>query len=728
MIRTRLSILVALLCAAMLVLQGCGGDDGNNVEQDLRDQIAELEGQLSDAQDAQAAAEATKAAADEAAADAMAAQMAAKMERDDANAAKGAAVQAQMDAEASEAAAVQAQMDAEAAQATAEAAQTAAEQAQAVAEAAQAAAEAAQMEAEGERDQAVGDAAAAEARRDEAIANEVRAQNAQEDAEEALAAANANIMDLEGQLADTKAEVMVLAGMLDTANANAMALQGQLDAANEQVAMLMAQIGSADDPESLTAMLAAANAEVMRLQGALDMANADVTRLTGELADANTAKENAEANLVTAVEDKVKAETARDDALADLKTAQDDLKTAQDDLDAANKRADDAEEERDRLQAMLDDDQDDMRDDEMRAYMVSRAKGIMAAMMDRSDSAPNVDVEYDGGVKIEVDDIDGAGTAPPAIPGFTARTFTRNRPAPVGGSDSVYVYTDITAPQAMEFGDVHLQPASPGDTPPTTVGLGATTDNPGMASLAKSSAFPSTDNTTTSFDDGDSADGTYDGVAGDFDCGGAGCTVAAAVDSKGVVTLTFAGPWTFDPDDPEDTVMVADADFLTFGYWLYKPDEAEDPHLFDTFAMGSQAFTAAAPSNLTGTSTYRGNAAGKYVTRNLVAETAEIGLFTAKARLTANFTSAAVSGLDAGSITGAITDFVAGDGTQLDGWSVTLDAAGTTTGSAGPPAVATRIADAATTSAMIGGNAAGTGTWAATFHGTGRNDGAPGHV
>ena len=104
--------------------------------------------------------------------------------------------------------------------------------------------------------------------------------------------------------------------------------------------------------------------------------------------------------------------------------------------------------------------------------------------------------------------------------------------------------------------------------------------------------------------------------------------------------LMFGGMWTFDPDDADSTVMVDDTDFLTFGYWLYKPVETEDKHYFDTFAMGNQSFTGEILVTLTGVSTYRGNAAGKYVTRNLVAETADIGLFTAKARLTANFTVA----------------------------------------------------------------------------------------
>jgi hypothetical protein len=44
MTRIRLSILVALLCAAMLVLQGCGGNGDNGMEQDLQEQITVLEG------------------------------------------------------------------------------------------------------------------------------------------------------------------------------------------------------------------------------------------------------------------------------------------------------------------------------------------------------------------------------------------------------------------------------------------------------------------------------------------------------------------------------------------------------------------------------------------------------------------------------------------------------------------------------------------------------------
>ena len=64
MTRTRLSVLVALFCAAMLVLQGCGGGDDNSVEEDLRAQVDMLESDLTTAQEAQQTAAAAQMAAE----------------------------------------------------------------------------------------------------------------------------------------------------------------------------------------------------------------------------------------------------------------------------------------------------------------------------------------------------------------------------------------------------------------------------------------------------------------------------------------------------------------------------------------------------------------------------------------------------------------------------------------------------------------------------------------
>ena len=101
------------------------------------------------------------------------------------------------------------------------------------------------------------------------------------------------------------------------------------------------------------------------------------------------------------------------------------------------------------------DDASEMDDaEEMRAYMVNRAKSIMAAMSDRTDPAPAVEVEWDddaNAADISVTDDYAAGDAPPAIDGWTDATLTQARAMPVGGTDSVYIYTDVHAPEAKKL-------------------------------------------------------------------------------------------------------------------------------------------------------------------------------------------------------------------------------------------------------------------------------------
>ena len=118
-------IVVAVAMLAM-VLQGCGGDD-NGADQDMRDQLAMLQGDLDAANAAKMEAETAKTMAEEAQAMAETAKMAAEMERDEANVARGVAEAAKMVAD-------QAATDAMAAQATAEMAQAAAETAKTTAE------------------------------------------------------------------------------------------------------------------------------------------------------------------------------------------------------------------------------------------------------------------------------------------------------------------------------------------------------------------------------------------------------------------------------------------------------------------------------------------------------------------------------------------------------------------------------------------------------------------
>ena len=125
-------IVVAVAMLAM-VLQGCGGDD-NGADQDMRDQLAMLQGDLDAANAAKMEAETAKTMAEEAQAMAETAKMAAEMERDEANVARGVAEAAKMVADQAATDAMAAQEAAEAAQATAEMAQAAAEMAKTTAE------------------------------------------------------------------------------------------------------------------------------------------------------------------------------------------------------------------------------------------------------------------------------------------------------------------------------------------------------------------------------------------------------------------------------------------------------------------------------------------------------------------------------------------------------------------------------------------------------------------
>ena len=97
---------------------------------------------------------------------------------------------------------------------------------------------------------------------------------------------------------------------------------------------------------------------------------------------------------------------------------------------------------------------------------------------------------------------------------------------------------------------------------------------------------------------------------------------------------------------------------------------ADGTYGFQTFAGGTPEYTANyAP--IEGPATYKGAAAGVYVTKDVSAGLvtgANMGEFTAKATLEANFGDE----MEAGNIDGSIHDFMDADGTAMAGWGVTL--------------------------------------------------------
>ena len=386
------------------------------------------------------------------------------------------------------------------------------------------------------------------------------------------------------------------------------------------------------------------------------------------------------------------------------------------------------------------------------ADMDQRGMSVRAAMMG-TDTAPMVGVSWKNGAPSVALKGYTSGDAPPAIDGWTNVTLERTRDMPVGGTDSVYVYTDIAAPTAEEFGDVYTV---------ATDGTIQIRNAPNIAAdpplyddnNAVSSKIPARTDTTYDHWDAtldtpakrDAFSGTYDGVSGMFDCAATAvdqCTITVMEDDDGDLIPVFTGSWTFDPGNVEHTVMVDDDDFLTFGYWLYKPIESEDEHIFAAFSMGSKPYdndldgdNAVDFSGVDGTATYRGSAGGKYVVRDAIAEKSDIGLFTAKAKLDANFGTADTTDTD-DRITGVIDNFVSGDGTALTGWSITLGTiAATTANITGATGVIDGANDGNVTSGVIAGvtimpgAADSNNDWDATFHGNAmdRTDMQPGSI
>ena len=830
---------VLFVVAFALVLQGCGGD-GGDVESDLRDQIAALEGDVSAAQSAQAAAEAAQTAAEMAQAEAEAAQADAEMERDAAKVAQGVAEEAQAnaemaqaDAEAAQTAAEMAQADAEAAAATAMTAQTAAETALAVSAQARMDAEAAQATAETDRDaaqtaateaaaaqaaaetaQAAAMAAQADAEMQRDAANTARmaadeaaamAAQAEADAQAAQAAAEADRDAVAEQLAaaqtardmakEAEAAAMIAQAQAEAAQASAEAQRD--DAVTDQTAAEEAQ--AAAEAASMKAMEAQVAAEKAQAEAEAAQALAEQASMTAAQAQMDAEAERDAANTA-----KMMAETERDaamdaqaEALAAQKAAEDALAKAESERDAAQQAAAaarNAQTEAERRLAIA----EGRVAAESAAATATRA-GMLAIAMDGiiQDGMDNhIPSGEPSDPPTKYDDLGDSTTSPPTLsdiyPGETKmvddapmpRTglaFTRT------GGDGVMIYNindtlvefqeyeiaDAMAPAIAGWESVTLSRRNDADTATQTIHsytdiapetflekysadltAGALTVDAEIFAQAASSNFPTWAEPSVTFTGVSTSPafaGTYDGVPGEFQCSSSDDCVVMA-DPTGTPSIVGAGQFTFTPDDLTTLVPKVDSDYLYFGYWLHKPDAPGGDHRFSLIAGGSDMFTVRGNDNprtpdntdpysivhtLAGEARYSGPAAGKYVTRSVIPNTAEIGQFTATVDLIVDFGTATT----AGDVDGVVRDFMEG-GASLGNWRVTLmhaslaqigaaehSAAGTANDPMGMLVGRTAIGESMTqftgmTEARIGASSA-SGRWVGTFHGNDRKDGKP---
>ena len=553
-------------------------------------------------------------------------------------------------------------------------------EARAAAEAAAEAAAAAQAEAE---------AAAAQAAADKAAAEEAAAQAAAEQAaaEEALAQAEAEKAALEEQLAGVGKTIPEL--QADVAAAKA---------AYEAAAMAKAAADTALEMATATRMTA---------QTAVIESDAEgLTEAIAALETARAAEAAAEADAMAAAEAATMAMAALDDATAALAAA--------DTGPSAGQLAD---------QATL---------TAREAFKV--LAGLTTIKAGDSLSASNSDgagAKFKAGSGTTAFKTDADKMAPP-ITGWESAVMTGTRS---GGKASANVYSNVEAPKDELFAVVYD---------------GQTTDitdadaDANAANWAKARIAPG----ATYAGGGTSGDvaGTFDGVAGTFTCT-ATCPAPADFPTRRsngsfIAGSLPAGTWEFKADDKDATVKVADTDHLSFGYWLSK-SSAGIPTNFRVWYGGSKDVAAsAAVTALDEAVTYTGAAAGKYVVKDDIANTATPGYFTATTELMADFRASQIpttAGADnVAIVSGTISEFMDGDTQPMDDLALTLSgylSYDTTENTlnvrsddhldhdddAGTAAVASN-----TVKAKSGGASHGTvGSWEAQFFGSEKNTNLP---
>ena len=252
-----------------------------------------------------------------------------------------------------------------------------------------------------------------------------------------------------------------------------------------------------------------------------------------------------------------------------------------------------------------------------------------------------------------------------------------------GEEEVVIVSTDIEAPKATLFEKVK-NPAGEltqvlNTNPETTDGdnQSLTIDGANVGMVGGVEDFPSaTNQELVEFKQAAEFTGTFNGAPGTYTCDSADCTLSTnpmgELDAVG-------GTWYFTPD-PDAKSYVADADYLTYGFWLKRTTDDMDETTYnevETFAMSSRpASTGSDLDAVEGSASYEGGATGVYV-KNVYdsgggsIETATSGFFTADVSLMAYFGGGDVTANQEDTVTGTIDNFDLQYGEE-NSWSVAL--------------------------------------------------------
>ena len=167
-------------------------------------------------------------------------------------------------------------------------------------------------------------------------------------------------------------------------------------------------------------------------------------------------------------------------------------------------------------------------------------------------------------------------------------------------------------------------------------------------------------------------DGTLQGAPGNFRCAGDAMGGTCSVDISGPDDYIFEmtdAEWQFIPDSATSQVIIADAQYMWFGWWMREPFETAPNTENAIFDLASSYGGLGGSDNVaqaTGTATYEGAAIGHYAFYDIEAaedDRSRSGRFEAEATLIADFD--AESGV--GTLSGSITEF-----DTEPTWSVTL--------------------------------------------------------
>ena len=204
-----------------------------------------------------------------------------------------------------------------------------------------------------------------------------------------------------------------------------------------------------------------------------------------------------------------------------------------------------------------------------------------------------------------------------AIAGWTGTRFRRGEAA-----EYLVAYADAGPPETMAFIPENLNRLNEvsgltGERVPESGLAIETAWLPVIVSTSLAAASPrgsvTYGPTGTGEEQGRTFTGTFGGGSGEYRCSGGACSLT--LDDRGVPTA-MGGAWTFAPA-PGAMVNIPDYDHLHFGWWLN--EEEDGSYGFQTFAggVGFRAGAADVTAAMAGSATYRGAAAGVYVTMDV---------------------------------------------------------------------------------------------------------------